>query len=108
MWQDTVIPLEHSALDGLHCAGVSDSKIVEALETQAEISFGAGYKEGQVDREIESQQAYEAGKDAGRKEGYKEVVDFVHLYFLEGKDKDYCNFNIDSWRAQLKEWGVKK
>jgi len=44
-WKDTVMPLEYSALDGLHCAGISDEKILRALNKQAEISFRAGRKE---------------------------------------------------------------
>ena len=49
MWQDTVIPLEYSALDGLQCAGIPDEKILRALKAQAEVSFKMGYNQALKD-----------------------------------------------------------
>jgi len=47
--KDTVIPLEYSVLDTFHCKGIHDNKILRALHAQAEISFKAGYVEGNKD-----------------------------------------------------------
>ena len=34
-----IIPLEYSALDGLHCMGVPDTKILKALQEQRDDTF---------------------------------------------------------------------
>lgn len=42
--EDTVMPLEYSALDSLHCAGLSDRKILVALKAQAKIAWDKALK----------------------------------------------------------------
>ena len=39
----------------------------------------------------------------GKEMGKRVVVEFINLYFLEGDDKDFCNWNTDKWQAFLKE-----
>jgi len=92
-------------------------------EAQAEVSFKAGYTEGQTDREIAVQQAYEAGLDkgrnAGKQEGRQEVVEFINnlimgidgCKFEERLDGDkgciVLDMNEDQWGTKLKEWGIE-
>lgn len=43
-WEKTVLPLEYSVFDGLHCTGISDKEILIALNAQAKASYEAGVK----------------------------------------------------------------
>lgn len=76
--KDTVMPLEYSVLDGLHCAGISDKTILCALNEQAEISFQAGIKE---------------------------VVEWIRKY-MPDEWSSVMDWSI--WQAQLKEWGISE
>ena len=105
--KDTVMPLEYSALDGLHCAGISDSKILRALKAQAEITWDIAYKAGHEKREsefvynpdyLDYGKGVKSGKLIGRQEGRKEVVDWTER-----------EFGVD-WSEeteQLKKWGIE-
>jgi len=112
--KDTVINLDNfgdfGGVDEYHLAVIKENQLL-----QAEISFKAGYKEGQTDREIESQQAYEAGKDAGRKEGEQQGIEKVVKWVEEHSTITYGraplkikwqSINPVAWQAFLK--GINK
>ena len=82
--KDTVMPLEYSVLDGLHCAGISNDKILLALRKQANISFKAGIKE-----------VVEWIEENGGPTNYYHSMLFPSIYF-----------NTEHWQAKLKEWGL--
>ena len=77
--KDTIMPLECSVLDALHCTSIADSKILRALEAQAELSFRAGIRE--VVEWIQS-----------------ELSGDGHIVWIKAKD----------WQTKLKEWGIDK
>lgn len=86
--------------------------MLDFVDKVAELSFKAGYQEGQTDREIESQQAYEAGKDQGRREGFDKVVDWIKKESwtewngVRSIDKPQnVLFDEAAWQAFLKERG---
>jgi len=118
MWQDTVIPLEYSALDGLQCAGIPDEKILRALKAQAEVSFKAGVEQG-IELVIEDvisggkgqrlQKKLEKFIEDARKAGMREVVEWLVENtepFLDANGFQHLRIKNSKWQAQLKEWGI--
>lgn len=101
--KDTVMPLEYSVFDGLHCAGISDEKILLPIRKQAEISFKAGYGEG-------LKQGYADNRDE-KKAGIKEVVEWINEQRVAAKTLiEGTGWGIpiseEKLEAQLKEWGL--
>lgn len=111
-WEDTIIPGHYSPEE------------FTRLQLQAKTSFKAGYQKGQIDREIESQQAYEAGKDQGRREGFKagedkgkqegikEVAEWGEEPCPHWVSKDHTRrmkrLCPECWQAFRKERGIEK
>ena len=81
--------------------------ILSAIGQQAEISFKAGFIEGQKQRD---QAAFNRGKQAG----IKEVVDWVESHMVISPDEDsltqfypYYIIEVVDKQAKLKEWGIE-
>lgn len=92
----------------IHSSGVSDKRILCALEAQVEISFKAGLEVGK-DLILKNNNMIDIIHQA-KQEGVKEVVDDLELEMKNAKigymlgAVERC---LEKWQAKLKEWRLK-
>jgi hypothetical protein len=71
-------------------------------ESQAEISFKAGYDKA-MNKRLSSRQLYLMA----RKAGIKEVVDFMKSHNAQAKAIGYYAIDYNGLQRKLKEWGIE-
>lgn len=91
--------------------------VTPLLESQAAISFKAGYKQ----RQLEELPYYQEERQIGRQEGIREVVEWLQDNFKDVpaySKVEGSNIKIpeppakyilgDKWQSKLKDWGINE
>ena len=73
------------------------------LLKQAEVSFKAGYEQGEKDS-LDAE-GWCDGFDKGKKAGIKEVVKWINKTFTNTITKNQMTAT-NTWQTKLKEWGI--